>query len=88
MQMRPVPRNIDRPNRIPELVMSYLAVHFSIMFLTQKALIAITLGMLAVYLMYKITLDKPEGIAMRVIYRYLQLGKMRPTPTRCRKLEV
>jgi hypothetical protein len=88
MQMRPVPRNIDRPNRTPEFVMAYLAVHFVVLFLTHKALIAIVLGLLAVYLMYKLTLDKPEGLALRLIYRHIPLGKMRPSPAVCHKLEV
>lgn len=88
MQMRPVPRNIDRPNRTPEFVMTYLAVHFTVMFFTQKALVAITLGLLSVYFMYKITLDKPEGLALRLIYRKIPLGKMRPSPAVCKRLEV
>ena len=88
MQMRPVPRNIDRPNRTPEFVMTYLAVHFTIMFLIGKALVAITFGLLSVYFMYKVTLDKPEGLALRMLYRRMQLGKMRPTPAVCKRLEV
>jgi hypothetical protein len=88
MQLRPVPRNIDRPNRTPEYVMTYLSVHFLIMFVIGKPLVAIVFGMLATYLMYKVTLDKPEGLAMRLIYRKIQLGKMRPSPAVCKKLEV
>lgn len=88
MQMRPVPRNIDRPNRTPEFVMTYLAVHFTLMFLIGKPLVAITIGLLSVYFMYKVTLDKPEGLALRLIYRKIQLGKMRPSPAVCKRLEV
>lgn len=86
--MRSVPRNIDRPNRTPEYVMTYLLVYYSVMFVSDKALPAIGLAALATYAMYKITMDKPEGLAMRIIYRYIQLGRMRPSPTFCPKLEV
>ncbi len=88
MQLRPVPRNIDRPNRTPEYVMTYLSVHFAIMFTIGKPLVAIVIGMLSTYLMYKVTLDKPEGLALRIIYRKIQLGKMRPSPAVCKKLEA
>lgn len=88
MPMRPVPRNIDKPNRTPEYVITFLAFYYLVIFLTSKALAAIAVGFLATYIMYKVTLDKPEGLAMRVIYRYIQLGKMRPTPAKCKKLEI
>ncbi len=88
MQMRPVPRNIDRPNRTPEFAMAFLVTYYSIMFLTGKALFALLLGFLATYLMYKVTLDKPEGLAMRILYKKVQFGRMMPSPVKCKKLEV
>lgn len=88
MEMRSVPRNIDKPNRMPEYAMTFLSVYFVVMFLSHRALAAIVLAALCTYLMYKVTLDKPEGLAMRVIYRYIQLGGLKPTPRRCKKLEV
>lgn len=88
MQMRPVPRNIDRPNRTPEYVMTYLLVYYASMFVSGQALPSILLGLLATYAMYKITMDKPEGLAMRLLYRYIQLGRMRPSPRFCKHLEV
>ncbi|PZP39335.1 MAG: hypothetical protein DI585_04460 [Pseudomonas fluorescens] len=88
MQMRPVPRNIDRPNRMPEYAVSFLGTYYLMLFLTGKSLVGLVLGGLAMYLMYKLTLDKPEGLTMRMLYRHLQFGAMRPTPRFCKKLEV
>ncbi|MBI1308525.1 MAG: hypothetical protein GC129_01525 [Proteobacteria bacterium] len=88
MQMRSVPRNIDRPNRTPEYVMTYLTTYYACMFVSGKALPSILLGAMAAYFMYKLTMDKPEGLAMRVMYRYIQLGRMRPSPRFCKKLEM
>lgn len=86
--MRPVPRNIDRPNRTPEYVIVFLMGYYGMLFITGKALAALVFGGIATYIMYKVTLDKPEGLAMRVLYRRVQFGKMRPTPKYCKKLEV
>ena len=86
--MRPVPRNIDRPNRTPEYVVAFLAFYYGTMFLTGKPLFALLSGTIATYIMYKLTLDKPEGLAMRIFYRRVQFGKMRPSPKYCKKLEV
>ena len=88
MQMRPVPRNIDKPNRTPEYVIAFLVVYFGVRFLTQATLISIAAGFFATYFMYKLTMDKPEGMAMRFLYRYLQIGGLRPTPRRCSRLEI
>lgn len=68
--------------------MTYLSVYYTLMFITGKALPSIFIGLLAAYGMYKITMDKPEGLAMRIIYRYIQLGRMRPSPRFCPRLEV
>jgi hypothetical protein len=88
MQMRPVPRNIDRPNRTPEYVITFLLGYYGILFLFGRPLVALLCGALATYVMYKVTLDKPEGLAMRMFYRKVQFGKMRPTPAKCKRLEV
>jgi hypothetical protein len=58
------------------------------MFISGKPLFALCLGFLATYIMYKVTLDKPEGLAMRALYKYVQFGKMRPTPAKCKRLET
>ena len=88
MQMRPVPRNIDRPNRTPEYVIAFLSVYYTTMFISGKALFALLLGFIATYLMYKVTLDKPEGLAMRLLYKKVQFGRMVPSPVKCKRLEV
>lgn len=88
MQMRSVPRNIDRPNRTPEYVMTYLATYYMVMFVSHQTLPALLIGAIATYGMYKVTVDKPEGLAMRMIYRYIQLGQMRPSPRFCQRLEI
>lgn len=88
MQMRPVPRNIDRPNRTPEYVITFLLSYYLVLFVIGKALAALVVGAFATYVMYKVTLDKPEGLAMRVLYKYVQFGKMRPSPRNCKRLEV
>lgn len=86
--MRPVPRNIDRPNRTPEYAISFLAVYYGTMFISGKPLFSLLAGFVATYIMYKVTLDKPEGLAMRLLYKKVQFGKMRPTPAKCKRLEV
>lgn len=86
--MRTVPRNIDRPNRTPEYVVTFLAFYYGVMFISGKPLLALLCGFLATYVMYKLTLDKPEGMAMRLFYRHVQFGKMRPSPKHCKRLEV
>lgn len=88
MQMRPVPRNIDKPNRTPEYAVTFLAGYYLSLFVTGKALFALLVGFVAVYVMYKVTLDKPEGLALRLAYRYVKFGKMRPGPKFAPRLEV
>lgn len=85
---RPVPRNIDKPDRTIEFVVTFLAVYFPVMFVTHQALAAIGLGFIAVYMVYKYTIDKPEGLAMRMLYRYVQLGRMRPSPRFVKRFEI
>lgn len=93
---RPVPRNIDRPERLPEFIVTWLAVYYSLMFITgflagpggYNALIAFTAACFAVYIVYRITLDKPEGMMFRLFYRYFPLGKMVPSPARVKIFEV
>lgn len=88
MQMRPVPRNIDKPNRTPEYAVTFLFAYYMTLFLFNKPLVALLAGALASYIMYKLTLDKPEGLAMRLAYRHVKFGKMRPSPKHAPRLEV
>lgn len=80
MQSREVPRNIDRPNRVPEYVITWVVSYYGTIFITGEAALGFLVSFLAVYLMYRFTLEKPEGIMMRILYRYVQIGKLRPSP--------
>lgn len=88
MQAREVPRNIDRPNRVPEYVITWVAAYYATIFITREAFLAILVSFLAVYLMYRFTLEKPEGIMMRILYRYVQIGKLRPSPRYVKHFEL
>jgi len=85
---RPVPRNIDKPNRTPEYVTTFIIAYYGTLFLFSKAFLSVGLGFMATYVMYKVTLDKPEGMALRMAYRYIQIGKLRPSPKVCKRLEI
>lgn len=88
MQARPVPRNIDKPNRVPEYVITWVASYYGTIFLTGETLLGFLVSFFAVYLMYRFTLDKPEGIMMRILYRYVQIGKLRPSPRYVKHFEL
>jgi len=88
MAMRQVPRNIDKPNRTPEYAVTFLFFYYITLFLFSKPLVALLAGAVATYVMYKVTLDKPEGLAMRVAYRHVKFGKMRPSPRQSPRLEI
>ncbi len=88
MTMRSVPRNIDRANRSAEYIMTFLFVYYGLMFTTNDVLISFPSAIGAVYFIYKITLDKPEGQAYRLMYKYVQIGKMKPTPKKVKNFEI
>lgn len=88
MQARSVPRNIDRPNRVPEYVITWVAAYYGTIFVTGEAFMGMLVSFGAVYLMYRFTLEKPEGIMMRILYRYIQIGKLRPTPRKVKRFEL
>ncbi len=85
---RPVPRNIDKPNRVTEYVFTFLAVYYGLMFLTQYLLLSLTAAFFAVYFVNKVTMDKPEGQTYRLLYRYIKIGKMIPSPRFVKRFEV
>lgn len=85
---RPVPRNIDRPNRLAEYIVVALFVYYPTMFLTKNPMIALPAAITSVYILYKMTLNKPEGAVFRYWYRYMPLGKFVPTPRRVKRFEV
>jgi hypothetical protein len=88
MEARPVPRNIDAPNRTPEYGISFVVTFYGSMFLLHMPMVSLALAAFAVYLIYKYTLDKPEGLMFRAIYRYMQIGRFRPTPAKVKRFEV
>lgn len=68
--------------------MTFLFFYYGTMFLFHEPLLAFGLGFLSVYVMYKVTLDKPEGQAFRILYRYVRLGKMIPGPRFAKRFEI
>jgi hypothetical protein len=88
MQARPVPRNIDKPNRVPEYVITWVAAYYGTMFIVGQPIVAFGMAFGAVYLIYRFTLEKPEGIMMRILYRYVQIGKIRPSPRYVKRFEL
>lgn len=85
---RPVPRNIDAPNRIPEFAVTFVIAFHGTNFLIDEPIGALAAGVAAIYLIYRYTIDKPEGLAMRIIYKYVQIGNFRPTPARVKRFEI
>jgi hypothetical protein len=86
--MRPVPRNIDRPNRAPEYAFTFLVCWYTPMFLFQSPLLSFVCTVLGIYGMYRLTLNKPEGYAYRLLFRAVQIGKMMPNPRNAPKFEI
>ncbi len=88
MSTRPVPRHIDMPNRLAEFLATFLVLYYGCMFLIHNPLVSFGLGAGGVYLVYRLTLDKPEGQMYRLWYKYLQIGKMIPSPAKVKKFEI
>lgn len=87
---RAVPRNIDRPNRTAEHLVVFLFFYYGVMFLLHDPMPAFGAGFFSVYVMQKLTVDKPEGQVYRLIYRikWIQFGKMLPNPAKVKKFEI
>lgn len=88
MSTRPVPRNIDKPNRTAEYLISFLLVYYALQFTFYKPMISIGGGALACYFVYKLTLNKPEGMAFRVMYRIFTFGGMFPNAKKVPRFEI
>lgn len=86
--MRPVPRNIDRPNRMAEFVIVFLFAHYGVMFMTNKVLMAWAAGIAGVYIVHRITQNKPEGAFFRLFYRIGAIGKFFPNPKKASRFEI
>ena len=87
-QSRPVPRNIDAPNRMTEYIAAFIIGYYGTQFLFQMPIFSFFMGGFFIYAIYKITKDKPEGAFFRVFYRLVGLGKMMPSPKKAPKLEI
>lgn len=88
MATRPVPRNIDKPNRSAEYLISFLLVYYGLQFMFYKPMLSIGGGALACYFVYKVTLNKPEGMAYRLMYRHVTFGGMYPNAKKVSKFEI
>jgi hypothetical protein len=86
--MREVPRHIDAPNRAPEFAFTSMVVYYGVQYTFQKPLISIISCILANYLVYRITIGKPEGAAYRLMYKMGGLGKMVKAPKKVKKFEI
>lgn len=86
--MRSVPRNIDRPNRNAEYAATFMVSWYGTMFLVGSPLMAFGVTILSIYLMYRLTLNKPEGGAYRLWYKYFGIGKFVPPPRKINRFEI
>lgn len=89
MQTRPVPRNIDRPNRLIEFVVTFMVFFYGVQFLTSSIMLSYGVSFFAVYMVYRLTLDKPEGMFYRLLYKSpVRLGKMMPSPRHANRFNI
>lgn len=86
--MRPVPRNIDAPSRAPEFALTSMVSYYGVQYITSNPLIAFIVCILCNYIVYRITIGKPEGAAFRLMYKMGGLGKMIPAPKRVKRFEI
>lgn len=87
--MRPVPRNIDRPNRMVEYVVAFMISYFgSKILIPGNALMPILISATCIYTIHKVTADKPEGAAFRLWYRFYSIGHFVPNPKKVPRFEV
>ena len=86
--MRPVPRNIDRPNRMAEIIIVFLIGHYGVRFMCQSVIMAWAAGLGGVYIINKITANKPEGTFFRLWYKVAPIGKFLPNPKKAPWFEL
>ena len=87
--MRPVPRNIDRPNRNAEYAATFLVSWYGTMFITgNQPVIALVVTFLAIYGTYRLTMNKPEGAAYRLWYKRFGVGRFVPPPKKVKRFEI
>lgn len=86
--MREVPRHIDAPNRAPEFAITAMVTYYGMQYLFQKPIISIVSCILAMYVVYRITIGKPEGAAYRLMYKLGGLKKLIKSPGKIKKFEI
>tara|TARA_R110000868_G_scaffold218576_1_gene469029 strand:+ start:175164 stop:175427 length:264 start_codon:yes stop_codon:yes gene_type:complete len=86
--MRSVPRNIDRPNKMAEFVITFLVLHYAAMFALNSVMIAWAAGLGGVYVVNKITANKPEGMFFRLWYRFATIGSFFKNPKKAPWFEI
>ncbi len=85
---RPVPRNIDKPNRKAEYGFAGMVGWYLPLYVTGNAIIALASFVILLYIVTKVTAGKPEGAAYRLAYRVVAFGKMVPSPKQTTKFEI
>jgi hypothetical protein len=86
--MREVPRNIDAPSRAPEFAMASLVSYYGVQYITSNPLFAFIACVLVNYIVYRVTIGKPEGAAYRLMYKLGGLNKLIPAPKKVKKFEI
>lgn len=87
-EMRPVPRNIDAANRTTEYVVGFLVGYYSMQLIFLNPMFSLFTGLSLVYIIYKVTEGKPEGMFYRLLYRLTGIGKFVPNPKKAPKFEI
>jgi hypothetical protein len=86
--LREVPRNIDAPSRAPEFALASLVSYYGVQYITSNPLMAFIACVLVNYIVYRVTIGKPEGAAYRLMYKLGGLNKLIPSPKKVKKFEI
>ena len=86
--MREVPRNIDAPSRAPEFAIASMVSYYGVQYLTENPLMAFISCVLVNYIVYRVTIGKPEGAAFRLMYKLGGLNKLIPSPKKVKRFEI
>lgn len=86
--MREVPRHIDAPNRAPEYAFTSMVAYYGTQYIVGKPLLSFILTILANYIVYRVTIGKPEGSMYRLIYKMGGLGKFIASPKKVKRFEI
>lgn len=86
--MREVPRNIDTPSRAPEFAIASMVSYYGVQYITSNALMSFITCVFCNYIVYRVTIGKPEGAAFRLMYKLGGLNKMIPSPKKVKNFEI